>query len=124
MRVLLFSILILISTSSSASVDDSTQALLSACQSVVDAKPSGDYFQVPPTFDAGYCYGAFSAIQNAITLAFEGEQPIFGVCAPPESNLKQIIIIFNEYAEKNPQILHEGYFLIAIESLRDAFPCE
>jgi hypothetical protein len=100
-----------------------TQEMVSACRSIVRAEIKGDHIVLPTTFETGTCWGAFAAIQRAIRYA-DQEGTFFAVCAPANSRLTQLITIFVTYAEKNPQRLHEEFFDVGIDSLREAFPCE
>lgn len=102
----------------------SAQELLSGCRSIANAGVVGKNIQLPKTFQAGVCWGTFGVIQEIIVHIDETRQPIYGVCAPPNSRLSQLITIFVSYAEKNPQRLHEEGFEIALDSLQLAFPCK
>ena len=109
--------------SSPAKAEDSTQELLSACRPIAEADVTGDYVRFPQTYNTGYCWGVFTGIQKIIVHVDKRKEKIYGVCAPPESTLSQLIAVFTAYAKKNPQRLHEDYFKVALDSLRDAFPC-
>lgn len=103
---------------------ESTQEMLSACRSIAKAKVSADNVNLPQDFSTGECWGAFIVVQKVIVLIDETNIPIHRVCAPANSTRAQLISIFVDYAEKNPQRLHEDFFYVAIDSLRMAFPCK
>ena len=102
----------------------SAQELLSGCRSVANADVSGEGIRFQQTYQTGICWGTFGAIQKVIVHVDVTRRPFYGVCAPPNSTLSQLVAIFVSYAEKNPQRLHEDGFDIALESLRVAFPCK
>jgi hypothetical protein len=97
--------------------------MLSLCRDVASASVSGETVRMPTTFDAGECWGAFGTIQEVMRIVTNNEQRMFRVCPPVNSRRTQQIAVFVQYAERNPQRWHEGYFFVAIESLRLAFPC-
>lgn len=94
--------------------------MFSSCKPLTDAQIKGDTVVLPPGFESGMCWGAFSALQRLIVKAYDG-QPIFRVCAPPKSTRIQLFV---EYARRNPQRLHEDFFDVAVDALRAAFPCQ
>src|ERR1700737_4422601 len=60
------------------------------------AKSAGeDQLDIPNTPGALLCYGFFSAVQRFTVFQKEGERRrIFGICAPPETTLLQLIEVF------------------------------
>ena len=102
---------------------DSAQQLLSECRSIANVDVSGEDIRFQQTYETGVCWGTFGAIQKVIFTATT-RRPLYGVCAPPNSTLSQLVAIFVSYAEKNPQHLHEDGFDIALESLQVAFSCK
>jgi hypothetical protein len=110
---------------SSSAFADTAQEMLSACKPIARANISGDKGKVtgPDTFTAGKCWGAFTVIQNAIERVDDSMLLIYNICPPAESTRTQLISMFVDYAEKNPQRLQEDFFDVFIEALRKAFPC-
>ena len=108
---------------SSSAFAESAEELLSACRPVTKAPVSGDSVQFEQTYDTGFCWGAFSAVQKSIILVDNRKQPLYGVCPPPTSTRTQTIAIFIQYAETHPQRLHEHYLFVVVDALREAFPC-
>lgn len=101
----------------------SAQELLSACRPISSAPVTSDSVAIHQTFQTGFCWGTFQAIQRISTNIDESRRRIYSMCTPEDGRLSQLIAIFVSFAEKNPQRLHEDGFDIALESLRRAFPC-
>ncbi len=100
----------------------SAEYMLSSCRPiVVESNVTEQGVSFPQSFETGFCWGAFSAIQRAMVYAGERGPR---VCAPAESTLTQLITVFVRYTDLHPAELHEHYFLIALRSLRAAFPCQ
>ena len=100
--------------------------MLSACQGVVDAKLlTDDRIAFDRDFDTGLCWGAFSVINIVTDVASDppNRYSIFGVCAPKGVSRSQSVRIFAEYANRNLQRLHEEFFWVARDALREVFPC-
>jgi hypothetical protein len=103
---------------------ETAQQLLSDCKPIVEkSNLKGNNISFPTTYSTGICWGAFSSIQEAVRYANPNEMPHFGVCAPESSTRSQMIMIFVKYAKEHPEQLHEDFFKVAMESLRNAFPC-
>ena len=111
---------------SSSAFADTAQEMLSACRPIARANISGGKGKVtgPNTFEAGKCWGAFTVIQNGIERVDDKMLLIYDICAPAESARTQLIGMFVDYAEKNPQRLQEDFFDVFIDALRKAFPCK
>jgi hypothetical protein len=111
---------------SSSAFADTAREMLSACRPIARANISGGKGKAtgPDTFEAGKCWGAFTVIQNAIERVDDRMLLIYNVCAPAESTRTQLIGMFVDYAEKNPQRLQEEFFDVFIDALRKAFPCK
>jgi hypothetical protein len=106
-----------------ANAQGSTQEVLSSCRPIAVAEVVNDSIRFNQDFSTGYCWGVFTAIQDVIVRGDSDGNRYFSVCSPPESTLSQLIAIFVNYAEKNPQRFHENYFQVAMDSLVEAFPC-
>ncbi len=98
----------------------------SYCKPVAEARLiSGDKRAYKPSWETGVCWGFFSAVQVATRLQFHGDPaPALYICAPPESTLVQMVLIFRRYVEVNPSVAHEKAFFVAFEALKEAFPCK
>lgn len=102
----------------------SAQEMLSDCRSLAKAPVSDGKVQFAPTFATGRCWGSFLSIQRFTGLRdTNGKLILPAICVPPEIMLTQLVSVFVVYAEKNPQLLHQDYFVVAMNSLRQAFPC-
>ena len=103
---------------------ESAQEYLSACKDIANAKVTEERVFFAPSFESGQCWGAFGAIQKTVAYADRATNlPYFLVCAPPETTLSQFVAIFVAYAQRHPERLHESYYEVAMDSLREAFPC-
>jgi hypothetical protein len=124
--VMRFFLGILFAFCSSSAFGETAQEMLSACRPIAKANISGGKGKVkgPDTFQAGECWGAFTVIQNGIERADDRMLLIYNICAPAEITKIQLIAMFVDYAEKNPQRLQEDFFDVFIDALRKAFPCK
>ena len=108
-----------------AAFAESAEVMLSACRPIIKAKINEEVVTLPENSQVGMCWGAFSVIQKVITQAdYKSKKKVYGVCAPPKSTRTQLITIFVNYAEKNPQRLHEDFFYVAMDSLKESFKCK
>ena len=123
--VIRFFLGILFISCSSSAFADTAQEMLSACKPIARANLSGAKGKAtgPDTFTAGKCWGAFTVIQNVIERVDDRMLLIYNVCAPAESTRIQLIAMFVDYAEKNPQRLKEDFFDVFIDAMQKAFPC-
>ena len=111
-----------------AAEGDATSALemASYCKPVAEASLIGDgKLSLKTTWLTGRCWGFFEAIQRAATVQYY-DAPVRAlyICAPPESTLTQMVLIFRLYVEMNPSVGHEDAFLVALDALVEAFPCK
>ena len=74
--------------------------------------------------DAGFCWGAFAAIQELSRFRKSSGATMIDVCAPSDSSRLQFIKIFSKYVDDHPANAHETFALIAYLSLSEAFPCD
>jgi hypothetical protein len=96
-----------------------------SCKAVVRAKVlKDDLLDIPGNFESGFCWGAFASFQQISTFYREGEKTsLLGSCAPGESDRLQYIKIFSRYLDNHPQLGSEEFIAVAVEALREAFPC-
>jgi hypothetical protein len=103
----------------------SSEDMMSACRKVVDAQVSDQTVVLPTDFHSGMCWGAFASIQAASRIIYTDEpRPVLRVCAPASSTRTQLVAVFMRYAKEHPERLHEGFFQVAWDALRQAFPCK
>lgn len=107
-----------------AHAGNSAQELLSACRPIANAPVRETKVQFDPSYETGFCWGTFQAIQKVVIYVDSANRPFVHVCAPPQSTTSQLVAVFVAYAEKRPARLHEHGFDIALESLQSAFPCK
>jgi len=103
---------------------ESMEEMLTSCKLLAEAKVEGGEVSFPRDYPSGMCWGAFSTLQRVIVMVDNNMRPYFHVCAPKNSTRSQLIAVFVEYSRRNPQRLHEDFFIVAIEALSGAFPCQ
>ena len=70
------------------------------------------------------CWGAFASIQEVLNWAdTDTERQYLAVCLPPQSQRRQLVLIFVRYVDEHPAEGHRDFFFIAWTALREAFPC-
>ena len=72
----------------------------------------------------GMCLGYLHGIVETqdVLVAMEQIQPLF--CTPEKSNYLKAMKIIEKYMDDQPENLHLPFFLITINALKEAFPCE
>ena len=102
---------------------ETAERMTAACKDVASgARPDGGV-NVPTTYEAGVCWGAFLTLQRVIGATDTRGKPLFSVCAPENSTRTQLMTIFLRYTENHPEHLNKPFVDTAIASLRQAFPC-
>jgi hypothetical protein len=74
-------------------------------------------------FKRGKAYFVHSLETDACMKAFHFLQSV-DACTPEGSNDFQLVAIFVEYAERNPQRWHEHAYDVALASLNAVWPCK
>ncbi len=103
---------------------ETTEEMLSSCRPLAKVEVSGGIAKFPENFETGMCWGAFSIVQTIIVARSENNSLIFGVCVPEETKRTQLISVFMSYAESKPKRLHEDFFPVVLDGLRESFPCK
>jgi len=99
--------------------------MASYCKPVAEAPRVGEGLLLDNTRETGECWGFFGAVQQAAKITFHGASaPALYICAPPESSLVQMVLIFRRYVEVNPSEAHKTAFHVALIALQEAFPCK
>lgn len=75
------------------------------------------------TFDDGFCWGAFAAIQDLSWIVSDAGKPLLFFCPPPKSTRIEYVKIFLRYADQHPEQLHMDFGGVARRALAAAFPC-
>ena len=101
---------------------ETAEEMRSSCGKVVEASVTEGKVALPTDFESGRCWGAFASIQRAIAARSAGAH-ILRVCAPENSTRTQLIAIFIDFVKLNPKLMSEDFFITAVDSLRQAFPC-
>ena len=101
----------------------SGEGLLNACESFEkNAYVSGNYVRnMDP--DGNVCFGFIGAMQQISGYINQNRTRQFYACLPPNSTTTQLIRVFIDFAQHNPQILHERASNVVILSFQSAFPC-
>jgi hypothetical protein len=74
--------------------------------------------------DSYRCWGAFTAVQELVTIADPTDGPILEVCVPSDSTRLQMIKIFQKYAGDHPEDGHLPFGYVVLKALWKAFPCK
>jgi Rap1a immunity proteins len=103
---------------------ETTEKVLSDCRAVAQAKVSSDGVLLEPSYESGFCMGAFVVVdQMLMTINATTHKPIFNVCLPSDFTRTQMIAIFVRYAEKHPERYNEDFPWVAFSAAREVFPC-
>lgn len=102
---------------------ETAEEMLSACRPIVQARVSDGRIDLPQTFDAGSCWGAFAALHQAMML-LENGKPSLHVCLSGDTTRTELIAIFVRYVEIHPKVYSENFALVAVNALGEAFPCK
>lgn len=115
-------LLIIIMLSIPAKAETALQ-VRSWCHEVADARFTHDgKLYMPQTFDSGFCWGAFAALQNLGDAIVADEKKLLGFCAP--SDRVQLIKVFMRYVDQHPEIGNRTFAEIAARAFIEAFPCQ
>jgi hypothetical protein len=104
---------------------ESAAEMASACKGVADAKlADGVVTFENNSFETGVCWGAFAALHAITGWVTPEQRPMLPCgCVPNESTRTQIVMIFLNYLDKHPEERHEDFVIVAMKSLKIAFPC-
>ena len=78
---------------------------------------------IPNKFAAGFCWGAFAALQVTGRMVANKAQRPLHFCAPPDSSRVGDIKIFLRYTERHPELAQEDFAIVALDALIEAYPC-
>jgi Rap1a immunity proteins len=88
---------------------DSANEVMKGCRAFIDLRLSEIFYQ-------GICSGAVMAL-----LQFDSS---FGICFPGDSTVNQAVRVVVAYIDSKPARLHENFNRLALEALKDAWPCK
>jgi hypothetical protein len=111
---------------SSPAHSDTALEMREYCKGVVEAPSApGGMVEMPTTFQAGFCWGAFAATQAFAHTSAEGStRGLLQLCIPQGVTRKQMVEVFYRDADLNPQLLHEEWHYVAWLALAEGFPCK
>ena len=97
------------------------------CEGVIQSARSAknpDELELENSFASGTCWGAFLSLQQIIVTKKEGGKNfMLQICAPPQTTLLQIILLFDLFVRSNTERQQEPFTKVAIAALRSAYPC-
>jgi len=102
---------------------DSAEELYSACKPIAEAKFEGGLIGLPQTFQAGECWGAFSALQTLTSYVDpQSRSPWLGeLCVPSQATRSELVAVFTKYVRDHPERRHDDFVEVALDSFRAAF---
>lgn len=126
MRTYLIAMLAATIATAAAEVSAETaQEMMGNCKPIAEARVEADTISYVQDHDSGMCWGAFGVIQDMLIWRAErGTGRLLRVCAPADGRRGQLIGVFVEYARRNPARWHEPFGRMAVDALREAFPCK
>jgi hypothetical protein len=92
------------------------------CRNIAHAPLTEHKVYLNRTFEDGFCWGAFAAIQAASNFIY-ADQHVLKICVPTEATRVQHIKIFSHYVDQHPDLAHNDFAAVAQRALSDAFPC-
>jgi hypothetical protein len=91
----------------------SADRMLPACTAFIRDRAPGD---VDGVFAAGRCIGLMQGLGFASRL--------LGACPPDEVTVAQRARVAVTYVEARPDRMHEDFRALAVEAMREAWPCK
>ena len=107
---------VFLSASAASAVEDATLSadrMLPACTAFIRDRAPGD---VDGVFAAGRCIGLMQGLGFASRL--------LGACPPDEVTVAQRARVAVTYVEARPDRMHEDFRALAVEAMREAWPCK
>ena|SRR5438034_3801508 len=107
---------VFLSASAASAVEDATLSadrMLPACTAFIRDRAPGD---VDGVFAAGRCIGLMQGLGFASRL--------LGACPPDEVTVAQRARAAVTYVEARPDRMHEDFRALAVEAMREAWPCK
>jgi len=116
------SLLAIVTVSTPAAAETALQ-VRSWCHEVAAARFTHDNkLYMTSTFDSGFCWGAFGALQDLGDATLADKKRLLGFCAP--SDRIQLIRVFMRYVDQHPETGNRSFAEIAARALIEAFPCQ
>ena len=122
MRILILAVFLMLPAVAHAR---SGSDLLNTCTILErEAKFVGRDITLPSGSDGWKCFHYMAALMDISYLSVVGDpKPMLRSCPPTGGKLSQFIRIFTNFAQANPQRLHEQAHVLVVASLLKAFPC-
>jgi hypothetical protein len=115
MRALLILFALLVNTPADA---QTAHSLLDACKRTLDRSPVGNDLVL--AYNSGNCSG----IVLAIFLLGRQLQPDARFCPPPKATMGDALRMVVTYIDARPKQQETPFNIIALEALRDGWPCK
>ncbi len=107
-------------TTTAAEIAEDCESVLSSAKAT--SNPAS--VELDNSFATGTCWGAFLAIQQFASVKMSGtKHTMFRVCVPEDTQLVQLIRIFDAYLKKHPERQEEPFTIVAMGSFYDVFRC-
>jgi hypothetical protein len=109
----------LVATPGIAANGESANELLPGCKRVANPNSTA-------SMDGAYCAGLVDGVVSMATIMNYLQQksrhmPCFSI--PKGVTLRQQMSVVIRFIEARPTRMHEGFYLLAMEALEDAWPC-
>lgn len=109
-------VLVLLVGSAASAQTGTTVDMLTTCRTFLHEATNN-------SFTSGQCWGAFAALQGMSRLDGKGQQRLFEICVPATVTRGSLIAAFVTFAENHPKRWHEDFVTVALDVLRETFPC-
>ncbi|MGQ0698113.1 MAG: Rap1a/Tai family immunity protein [Panacagrimonas sp.] len=113
--------MLLVANLANAEVAISGSTVLRGCNSVLNNEKRSN------SLEQGECLGTIAAIMTVFsyiaTLPASARPPTLDACLPDEATVGQVVRITVKWLEENPEYLHLAAAQLAMNAVRDAFPC-
>jgi Ssp1 endopeptidase immunity protein Rap1a len=99
----------------------SANQVMKGCRAVVAKTKSGNETL---WFLRGICMGAVSTLAAAATAFERAAEGTIGVCIPAGTSVNQQVRVVVTYIDARPNRSQEDFRVLALEALKDAWPCK
>jgi Rap1a immunity proteins len=103
---------------------DSANGMLPGCKLLLDFSNKRPSLSVSDGVRVGFCSGTIRTLMQLSSLASEyGPTP---PCSkmPDNATQGQVIRVIIKFIEARPERMHEPFILLALEAMRNAWPCK
>jgi hypothetical protein len=128
MRSLFVALLLLLLLSCPAIAQSTGTDLLSDCEQLLkNMHLEAGRVQLDNTQATARCWGYMNAIQQVEGVKRESagaKKSVLNTCVPDNIKLTQLIRVVVSYGEQHPEMLHLPAFLLTVNAMQTAFPCQ